>query len=356
MTKLVEETVLKLEDLKVAIGVLRRFYSCTNGLLTTFRLTFNYTNNKPKTIFVSSITSVKISNSFFKEYIMLQCGSIRYFISCSDNNKLYSELLRVVKLNETTTVLNSPRTVETSVESPDSNTLSVPGISRVLEIQREKIEECEDLCTATTELSALKNKCKLVKEVLVKVTKYDQEGFNATIDRVFKSLGVEVFSQSDNQDNSNIPSNSCTNSDSDSDQEVLNQLKKILSLLLSKNESILLHEFYVAANRLMLTDLLSPSQLVKYVNRLEKDYLCKLNKVGNVYLITKNHEKISEEEFCSDLIGILNSGPTDLIKYSKEANISTTLAQVKLNLAEQIGLVVRDETIQLTYYYINSFN
>ncbi|EAN34200.2 EAP30/Vps36 family protein [Theileria parva strain Muguga] len=346
--KLVEETVLKLENLKVGIGVLKRFYACTNGVLTTFRLSFNYTNNKPKTIFVSSITTVKISNSFFKEYIMLQCGSIRYFMSCSDNSKLYSELLRVVKLNETSTVLNSPRTVEKSVESPDSRSLSVPGISRVLKIQQEKIEESEDLCSATTELHALKNKCKLVKDVLVKVTKYDQEGFNSTIDKVFKTLGVDIFSQSnDNEDGSDTPTNT---------EEVLNQLRKVLSLLLSKNESILLHEFYVAANRLMLADLLSPSQLVKYVNKLENDGLCKLNKVGNVYLLSKSHESISEEEFCNDLVRILNCGPTDLMKYSKEANISTSLAQVKLNIAEKMGLIVRDETIQMTNYYKNLFN
>ncbi|UKJ88323.2 hypothetical protein MACJ_000767 [Theileria orientalis] len=326
INKLVEETVLVLEELKVGIGVLKRFYDCTDGVLTSYRLSFNYYNNRARTVFISSITSVKISNAFFQEYILLQSGPIRYYISCSETEKLYSELLRLIKLNDDNQVL--------------SRTMSMGGIFRVESSKKEKIEEAASVHSSISNLKELRKKTQTVKNVLVKLSKCEREGFNKSIDQIFKKLGVEnVFSLKEET----------------VDKDIMEQIKKLTNLLLSKNETVLLYELYCATNRLTLSSLLKPAEFFEYIRTLESQGHCKVHKVGRTYLLTKSTKDDGEYHLCKDLLQLVRSGPTDCSRLSRERNISTSLAMVKLNVAEKSGLIVRDDALGQAYYYYNHF-
>ncbi|BAM39455.1 uncharacterized protein TOT_010000910 [Theileria orientalis strain Shintoku] len=324
--KIVEETVLVLEQLKVGIGVLKRFYDCTEGVLTSYRLSFKYYNNRTRTVYISSITSVKISNAFFQEYILLQSGAIRYYISCSEVEKLYSELLRLMKLNEENQVL--------------SRTTTIGGISRVESTKKEKIEEAESVHASISNLKELKKKTQTVKNVLVKLTKCEREGFNKSIDQIFKKLGVEnVFKLKEET----------------VDKEVMEQIRKLASVVLAKNETVLLYELYCATNRLTLSSLLKPAEFFEYVRTLESQGHCTVHKIGRTYLLTRSTKEDGKEDLCKDLLQLVRTGPTDCSRLAREKNIPASLALLKLSVAEKSGLVVRDDAVGQSYYYYNHF-
>ncbi|EKX74109.1 conserved hypothetical protein [Theileria equi strain WA] len=325
MKKLIEEKVAKLESLRVSTGVLKPFEDCSDGLLTTLRFSFKDSAGKAKCIFISSITDIRMSKRFLREYIVLNTGELRYNITCLDLESIFAHFQRVIALNKENLILGTSD--------------GIGGISRVIQAKKDKRDEAENLKNAALkDLDTLRGK---FDGVLAIAKEYSRmrglESGQEHVQELFKNLGISnVFSELD------------LNS---SKGKRIEGIKRVLDSLLEANGMVLLQNLFCAVNSLLLCDLYSPSELFESVKALADVGFCKMTKLHGTWVVTRNTDGIDFGNILKDT----KNGPITLVSYSRDYQLPIALAEVQLNMAEASGLIVRDDSVQQVQYFYNDF-
>ena len=124
-----------------------------------------------------------------------------------------------------------------------------------------------------------------------------------------------------------------------------------------------LTDLYCVYNRARGIDLISPNDLLKAVEKLDKMELGIELKVCPPSFTVVKLSSIDDRETCSNIASLCtktdnsssNSG-LDYLTVARALNISIDIAKVQLRMAIDLGYICEDSDIYGTYYFPNLFD
>ncbi|KAK2196884.1 bifunctional Snf8-Vps36 family/Winged helix DNA-binding domain superfamily/Vacuolar protein sorting protein 36/Winged helix-like DNA-binding domain superfamily [Babesia duncani] len=310
---LLEEEIFTLAECKIAFSPFGRFEVVKGLLVTTFRIQYEIDNVCNK-ILLSGVKTIAKRRRLLVPCVRIDSVCGIYMIACNDMELLFEKLSQAYNINKSNHVIG---------------TLSkMGGIARIIEQRGDKSSNIGAFgANAFTDLESLKAK----SERLIAMLK-NMGANEATISDLFSALNVS--SPLDKKHDTNV-----------------SQLESTLSMLVSNNEFVLLQDLFCAVNRLVVCDVMSPRDVYNEVLKLQEQGKCTLVNLRGVLAVFPPNGTNDYKE----VVDILSKHPMGLYEFAMKRNISLALAEYQLLHAEELGYIVRDETVANIYYHVNLF-
>jgi ESCRT-II complex subunit VPS36 len=236
------------------------------------------------------------------------------------------------------------------------------GLSRIEIRQKEKLEQSErNISEAFQDLRQLKtmgqDMTRLSKSIAAKIKEH---GSQVTTDEtvLFRShlmelgieqqlLGPETSSKSNYSDNVQFYT------------DLARQLSSIIKPLMErrKQEQLTLSDVYCCFNRARGMDLVSPEDILNACKQLEQlpNLQLRLFQYKSGLLVVQNQSCDNEAVLNKTVELVEKAGSLTPIQLSARLSVSVQLARQRLEEAESVGKLCRDESLEGLKFYTNKF-